>query len=927
MKKLVYFLLPLLILVTSCGSSDSSDSNSNTGNTVTSVDVLGISAIPSSISTVVNTYSSEFIKVRFDPPSATNKNVKYTSDNDSIATVNGNGLVYGVNVGSTTITVQSLDNDSVALVVNVTVSNVAIPITDLQITLPSPQLVVGQSLSSNVSYVPDNTTQQNISYSSSDPSVAMVDENGDIHLLSVGSATITVTSVANPNVSSVIQVTVISQLDAKCSDEDGIGYDNINGKWEIYNVNGLASFRDAVNNDGETDLSAKLLCDIALDNTSVWIPIGNTSNKYMGKFNGDNKTITGLFIDSPTLDYQGLFGSIGAGGIISNLVVQDAYVVVNTSSGIIAGENSGTIAASYIDNSTIKGNDKIGGIAGYNSSAGVIAGVYSGDTNIVATAPNARVGGINGFNDGTVVVTFIDNVTITPYDNTTYYLGGIVGYNSGSVISSFSAGLNLGEIPTYSGNIVGFNEGTGEIISTYYIPTSVQNGIGSGIGEASPVANNFELNGEVGKLNNALLSYDSTIQYYFAINDDDSSIPLIKSGVPEFSDYIIHNGVWRIYTLNGLIEFQAETLDNKSVSAVLMDNISFKGRNNWEPIGINNALNTESYTGVFDGDNYTISGINIDNSSQDYVGLFGLVGVGGFVKNLQLSNINISGNNYVGAIGRNDGFVSNVVVNSGSFSGLEYIGGIAGWSDGVISSSANSASIAGQNNIGGLVGWNTSLISQSANAGAVVGGDNAGGIVGGNTANALITETYNVGDVSGSNNIGGLVGENSSTSRVNVSFNAGKVRGSLHVGGIVGSNNGSLVAIYNTGNVSGTSNIGGIIGTNVSGSILTSSYNVGNISGTLVSGAIVGWNAGTVNDTLYLKTSSINSSQSSIGLNVGGSYSSTNSADSIAALQSGSNVNGLNNAITTYEANNNETINFEFSVGSSGEDPLILTTK
>ena len=103
----------------------------------------------------------------------------------------------------------------------------------------------------------------------------------------------------------------------------------------------------------------------------------------------------------------------------------------------------------------------------------------------------------------------------------------------------------------------------------------------------------------------------------------------------------------------------------------------------WTPIG------TESrpYTGNFDGGGHTITGLKIDKSGTDYVGLIGCLGSGGKVQNVTLTNISVSGANCVGGIaGQNYGTVENCSVN-GTVTGKGFTdtGGIAGSNYGTIS--------------------------------------------------------------------------------------------------------------------------------------------------------------------------------------------------------------------------------------------------
>ena len=158
----------------------------------------------------------------------------------------------------------------------------------------------------------------------------------------------------------------------------------------------------------------------------------------------------------------------------------------------------------------------------------------------------------------------------------------------------------------------------------------------------------------------------------------------------------------------------------------------------WLPIGdFNNR-----YTGVFNGNGFTITNLYISRATTSYIGLFALLGIGARVESLGITAANITGNNYVGVLASyNIGEVvavhtaGSVTASSGS-----YAGGIAAnqTAAGSIHSSYSTASVTGQANVGGLVGY--------ASAGT----------------GASITNSYSTGQVSRSSGtlttIGGLIG-------------------------------------------------------------------------------------------------------------------------------------------------------------------------
>ncbi|WP_274364956.1 S-layer homology domain-containing protein [Paenibacillus thermotolerans] len=207
------------------------------------------------------------------------------------------------------------------------------------------------------------------------------------------------------------------------------------------------------------------------------------------------------------------------------------------------------------------------------------------------------------------------------------------------------------------------------------------------------------------------------------------------------------------------------------------------------------------FQGVFDGNGYTIAGLTIDRPAMMGVGLFGVIG--------------------------EDGEVRNVGLSGGSVKGWQLVGGIAGQNFGSIRNTFVTADVSSSGaNVGGLVGWNAlaGTVSYSYATGDVAGWDNVGGVAGQN--NGTIDHTFMTGDVSGSRAVGGLVGRNEMYSASIIdSYAAGNVEGSSEVGGAVGRHIGILERTYAVGNVSGASvEIGALVGRNMTGVVTDSFY-------------------------------------------------------------------------------------------------------
>ena len=228
----------------------------------------------------------------------------------------------------------------------------------------------------------------------------------------------------------------------------------------------------------------------------------------------------------------------------------------------------------------------------------------------------------------------------------------------------------------------------------------------------------------------------------------------------------------------------------------------------WTPIG------TESrpYTGNFDGGGHTITGLKIDKSGTDYVGLIGCLGSGGKVQNVTLTNISVSGANCVGGIaGQNYGTVENCSVN-GTVTGKGFTdtGGIAGSNYGTISGCSAEGTVTGSVNVGGIAGL--CVPNYDTGTGSLIG--------------STIEGCHSTAAVSGISSVGGVLGNLGNGCSLMACYSTGNVTATItdgyaFVGGVVGINGqGTVTACYHaTGEItsSGRDRIGGIAGCNDQG--------------------------------------------------------------------------------------------------------------
>ena len=133
-----------------------------------------------------------------------NPNVTWSSSNANVAAVDQNGTVTAVDRGTATITATTADGGFTASC-QVTV---AVPVTGVTLNKDELKLHTGNSETLTATLVPQNANNQNVTWSSSDPSVATVDQSGKVTAAGVGTASVTVTTEEGSFTASC-QVTVV----------------------------------------------------------------------------------------------------------------------------------------------------------------------------------------------------------------------------------------------------------------------------------------------------------------------------------------------------------------------------------------------------------------------------------------------------------------------------------------------------------------------------------------------------------------------------------------------------------------------------------------------------------------------------------------------------------------------------------------------
>lgn len=462
----------------------------------------------------------------------------------------------------------------------------------------------------------------------------------------------------------------------------------------ITDLDELKHFRNNVNDgisySGEM---VKLGADFDLNNEE-WIPIGypvaeivtlagtNAGDPFFGgTFDGDNHKISNLTINLPDGTSVGLFGKIIEGSV-TGLTIENANVQGKSEVGVIAGSYTVDISDCNITGLVqVEGKYKVGGIVGYiygdvtgctiaASEGSYVKGAYE-----MANFEGDNVGGAIGFTgEGSFTHSGIDVSGLAVEG--TRKVGGVIGYLHHGVTvtnSSFTTGTvtsNAAEDyatsnKTFVGGIVGEFNGGSDNANSSITDCTVTDAVISGP--------NRDYLGEI---------YGGT---------RNSSDKLTASGNGSTGVTIIDPDTVRIGNVDELLDFASKVNSGQSLDSnvILTNDIDLTGVE-WIPIGLN-ADGVNKFKGTFDGQNHTISNMNVQTETEyTAAGFFGalngtvknLIFDGATVKHISEPNTDGNTNNGIAVVAGsiyNTGTIENVTVKNATVEGNRYVGGIAGY--------------------------------------------------------------------------------------------------------------------------------------------------------------------------------------------------------------------------------------------------------
>ncbi len=526
-------------------------------------------------------------------------------------------------------------------------------------------------------------------------------------------------------------------------------------------------------------LTFKLTADITFSYTSDtdnnFTGIGSSSSncQFKGTFDGQGFTISGIRIYKTGSNFDdrncGLFRDI-KGGTIKNVTLSDTKIT---------------------------GYDSVGGFVGYNSG-GTIENCTVTDSVIIGDVQSnsSNHGGIIGYDVGGKIKNCVSSATVVASGSSCTAYGGIIGGQLGNVTNAnvkatYSVGAVYGQ--RSSGSFTGccsYNTTVNGDVMTDAVVLTVPAGVTAVDGGVShdgkiyakknstvtitlsvDSSNYFIFSGISGATKNS----DGT--YKYTVGETDATLIIDGLRKVDGLTYNSTDGCYEISSaaaLNELAAFVNAGNNCAGLTFKLTGDITFNHTDDW-----NNVNSTESnftaigdkdhgFSGTFDGQGFTISGIRIyksgNTNADGWQGLFG-----------NIDTYYVDGVNY-------EGTVKNVTLSDTRITGLQEVGGIVGYNVGIVENCHVTDTVAihaVQDNShyhGGIAGENinaSTIKDCTSSATITTSAENCnkyGGIVGLNEGTLENCLALNA-NITGSSNVGAIIGVNSSVKNTNNLYN------------------------------------------------------------------------------------------------------------------------------------------------------------
>ena len=218
----------------------------------------------------VNVGESIQLTAKTLPMSTSDNEITWSTDNDDVATVDEDGNVYAVSIGSCIIKATSVDGGYEAEC-EITVVQ---PANAVLINKHTTSIIVGKSETLTATVSPENTTNKGVEWTSNNNVVAEVDENGIVTAKKAGSAIITATAVSNGEAKDMCEVTVIQPVTGIALDESSYTMEQLG---QMKQLVATVLPEDASDKSVEWTSSNTSVCSVSSNGTIIAVGYGTST--------------------------------------------------------------------------------------------------------------------------------------------------------------------------------------------------------------------------------------------------------------------------------------------------------------------------------------------------------------------------------------------------------------------------------------------------------------------------------------------------------------------------------------------------------------------------------------------------------------------------------------------------------------------------
>ena len=577
---------------------------------------------------------------------------------------------------------------------------------------------------------------------------------------------------------------------------------------------------------GTDDAHKAQIKNVAVRDAQIraWTEVGAVVGRYGQFTQGFVEPLENCAMIGGTI--QGTSGSMGqsssVGGIVGRACgeIQRCYATGNIIGADNAIEYGGIVGESFKTVNACYWTGSLSGMGSYADDFGGIAGTARGAVTNCYTTGDITGSLNNAATLGSIVGCAMDRVTncyATGSVKGWRAIGGIAGqaygdtYAHATISGCMALNTSVESNPFYSiGRVAGIT-GQESVLNDNYawdgmrvngqkIPEgqqSVENGTDLTYDDTNGLSRQFE----------TIFGGNSAWTY------TENGLPTLKNvGGTQSSDLPVwmtsQNKVY-IYTAADLAQLATDVNGGNNMSGktvLLMNDIDLSVYPNWSPIGTlkpNTSQVSYPFSGVFDGQNHTISNLTCTSVTNGYAGLFG--NFDGTVQNLILRDAQITVEGQAAAVVCENykGQVLNCAMIGGSVKGKSVAGGVVCYNRGTVENCYATGDVTSLSGgricyAGGVVGYNyrEGMVQSCYAAGRVESEEHAGGAVG--TNYGTVQNCVALGQsVSAQGNAHRVVGENGGrTLSGNYAWSGVQVNGQPVTDGLVDNENGEDILVH-----------------------------------------------------------------------------------------------------------------------------------